>query len=120
MSWLSGSCTMIETPRGATNGAGAASILAAGAGCLSLGVFALAGDALAWAHRVFNIWNPSGPLSGVSLAAVLVWLVVWFVLARRWSGRDVNLAMVNIAAFAMLAGGLLLTFPPVMDALQGK
>jgi hypothetical protein len=111
---------MTETPSGATNGAGAAAILAAGLGCLALGIFALAGDALPWAHRAFNIWNPSGPLSGVSLGAVAVWLIAWFVLARRWSGREVNLTMVNLAAFVMLAGGILLTFPPAMDALQGK
>ncbi len=113
-------CTMTEDSHAATNGSGGAAILAAGAGCLSLGIFALAGDALPWAHRAFNIWSPSGPLSGVSLGAVAVWLVVWFLLARRWSTRDVNLAFVNLAAFGMLAGGLLLTFPPIMDALQGK
>ncbi len=103
-----------------TNGAGAAAILAAGIGCLALGLFALAGDALPWAHRAFNIWAPSGPLSGVSLGAVAVWLAAWGALAWRWSKRDVALVTVTTLAFTMLAACLLLTFPPFMDLLQGK
>ena len=103
-----------------SNGAGAAAILAAGIGSLALGVFALAGDALAAAHKAFNIWAPSGPLSGVTTAAVVVWLVSWLVLNRRWREREVDLGRSSLAAFVMLAAGLLLTFPPVMDWLQGK
>jgi hypothetical protein len=102
------------------SGPGAAAILAAGAGCLSLGVLAFAGDAWPAIKQSFNLWKPSGPLSGVSTAAILVWLVVWFALSRLWAKRDVNLTMANAAAFVMLAGGLLLTFPPFMDLLQGK
>jgi len=103
-----------------SNGAGAAALLAAGAGCLALGVFALAGDALPWANKLFSIWKPSGALSGVSLAATIVWLGAWFVAARRWSGREVRLAPIVCLAFALLVGGLFLTFPPFMDLLQGK
>jgi hypothetical protein len=32
----------------------------------------------------------------------------------------VNFHRVNLAALAMIAVGLLLTFPPIMDLLQGK
>ena len=102
------------------SGPGAAAILAAGAGALALGVFAFAGDAWPKVKAAFNLWKPSGPLSGVSLAAVLVWLLAWWGLARLWRGRNVNLALVNVAAFIMLAGGLLLTFPPFMDLLLAK
>ena len=106
------------TPEAMPNGPGAAAVLAAGIGSLALGVFAFAGDASPQIGRTFNIWNPSGPLSGVTTAAVVVWLVAWFLLARRWSTRDVGLTAVTITALAMLAGGLLLTFPPFMDLLQ--
>ena len=68
----------------------------------------------------FNWWKPTGPLSGVTAATCLVWLAAWFVLARLWRDRNVNLAAVNAAAFALLAGGVLLTFPPFMDLLLGK
>lgn len=116
-----------DTPTGSTsapetlpNGPGAAAILAAGVGSLALGIFAFAGDASPPILRAFNFWNPTGPLSGVTLTAVIVWLVVWFGLARSWATRNVKLRPVNVAAFVMLIGGLLLTFPPFMDLLQGK
>lgn len=102
------------------NGPGAAAILAAGVGALALGVFALAGDASPAIKSALAIWRPTGALSGVSSAAVLVWLAAWFGLFRRWRLREVNLGAVNAAAFAMLIAGLLLTFPPFMDLLQGK
>jgi hypothetical protein len=112
--------TMTEPPPLQSNGDGAAAILAAGFGCLALGVFALAGDALPWAGKALNLWKPAGALSGVSTAATLTWLASWFVLGRFWAGREVRLGPVIAAAIAMLAGGLLLTFPPFMDLVQGK
>jgi len=102
------------------NGPGAAAILSAGIGSAALGVFALAGDAFPAINRLFTFYKPSGALSGVSTVAVIVWLVAWFVLARRWATATVAMAQVNVAAFLLLAVGVLLTFPPVMDLLQGK
>jgi len=102
------------------NGPGAAAILAAGIGSGALGVFAFAADAFRAVGRAFVIWPPSGPLSGVTLAAIVVWLVAWFGLSRLWASRDVSLARVNVAAFAMLIVGLLLTFPPFADLLRGR
>jgi hypothetical protein len=107
-------------PRGLPNGPGAAAILAAGIGAGALGVFAFLGDAVPAAGRAFNIWNPSGALSGVSTAAIAVWIGAWLLLGRRWRARNVTLGAVNAAAFALLAVGLALTFPPVMDLLQGR
>jgi hypothetical protein len=103
-----------------SNGSGAAAILAAGVGSLAMGVFAFAADVSPYLKNTFSFWSPSGALSGVSCTAVFVWLIVWLLLSRRWAARDVNLARANAAAFAMLLTGLLLTFPPFMDLLQGK
>lgn len=102
------------------NGLGAAAILAAGIGSGALGIFALAADASPGLNHLMTVWPPSGALSGVSSAAIVVWLAAWFGLSRRWAHRDVALTRVNIAAFAGLLLGLLLTFPPFMDLLQGK
>ena len=103
-----------------SNGPGAAAILAAGIGSGALGIFAFASDASHVVGQAFDIWPPSGPLSGETLAAIFVWLFAWLVLSRLWASRDVSLACVNIAAFALLIAGLLLTFPPFMDLLQFK
>jgi hypothetical protein len=102
------------------NGAGAAAILAAGIGSAALGVCALTNDAFPAMNRFFTFYHPTGGLSGVSTTAVVIWLVAWFILARRWGGETVAMARVSLASFGLLAVGVLLTFPPVMDLIQGK
>jgi hypothetical protein len=103
-----------------TNGSGAAAVLAAAIGCLVLGILSLAGDAFAPVAQMLNFWNPTGPLSGVTGVAILIWLAAWFIWSRRWSGKSVDMKRVGRIAAIMIAGGLLLTFPPFMDLLQGK
>jgi len=103
-----------------TNGSGGAAILAAGIGCGALGVLALAADASPALNHLMSVYRPSGALSGVSTSAVLIWLAAWWGLERRWSARTVDLRRITLVAFALLGVSLLLTFPPVMDLLQGK
>jgi hypothetical protein len=67
-----------------------------------------------------TFYRPTGPLSGVTTVAILLWLVLWFVLARRWRLKDVAVGKINAAALVLLALGILLTFPPFADLLQGK
>lgn len=98
-----------------TNGAGAAAILAAGVGSFLLAVFAIAGDKSAALKSFFAFSKPTGPLSGVTTCAILVWLAVWIVLHARWRKRAVNLSAVNRIAIVLLLLGLLLTFPPIAD-----
>jgi hypothetical protein len=102
------------------NGPGAAAILAAGIGCAMVGILALASDASGSIKNVLNVYHPTGALSGVTTLAIIVWLLSWFVLNQRWHAKKVDLAKVNVVAFIGLAIGLLLTFPPFMDLLQGK
>jgi hypothetical protein len=103
-----------------TNGPGAAAILAAAGGCFALGVLALAGDALPSVAALLKVWKPTGPLSGVTDVAIILWLALWFILNRLWGRRTVNLATINLASVVLFVGGVLLTFPPFMDFLQGK
>jgi hypothetical protein len=102
------------------SGPGAAAILAAGVGGLALGVLALAGDAIPAVSHALNVWKPTGPLSGVTDAAIAIWLVTWLGLGAVWRRRNVGLGAVAWAAAAMMVAGLLLSFPPFMDLLQGK
>lgn len=110
------SSTVNRTP----NGDGMAAILAAGIGCGALGVFAFLGDAFKSIGQFFTFYYPAGALSGVTDTAIIVWLASWYVLAKRWDGRDVAAGRVSVIAFMLLAVGFLLTFPPFMDLLQGK
>jgi hypothetical protein len=102
------------------NGPGGAAILAAGIGCAAMGILAFAGDAWDGIGKALNIYNPVGTLSGVTALAIIIWVVAWIVLGRMWAHTTVPMGKINLAAFALLLIGFLLTFPPFMDLLQGK
>jgi hypothetical protein len=97
------------------NGAGAAAILAAGIGAFLVAVFAILADQSAAIKSLMLFSKPTGPLSGVTTCAIVLWLAAWAILHARWRQRSVDLKRVNAAAFALLILGLLLTFPPIAD-----
>lgn len=109
-----------EISTGLPNGPGAAALLAAAIGCAALGIFALLGDAFHGIATFFKFYVPTGPLSGVTTSAIIVWLASWFALGKTWADRDVAIDKVSLVAFVLLAIGFALTFPPFMDLLQGK
>jgi hypothetical protein len=97
------------------NGAGAAAVLAAGIGCFVVGAISVLADKVPALARSLLFYRPTGPLSGVSALAIVVWLGVWAFLQYRWQRRVLNLRWTNGIAFVLLACGLLLTFPPIGD-----
>lgn len=99
----------------ATNGAGAAAVLAAGIGSFVLGVGDVAADKVAAVKAVFSFYKPAGPLSGVTTVAIVAWLIAWALLNRRWRNKDVQMARTNAIAYVLLGLALLLTFPPFAD-----
>ena len=94
--------------------------MSAGVGCAVLGILGVAADTSKFVARILTFYLPTGPLSGVSSVAILLWLATWFILAKRWRTRSVAFAKVSVAALLLLALGILLTFPPFGDFLQGK
>jgi hypothetical protein len=100
---------------GPPTGSGAAAVLAAGIGAFFLAVLAIAADKVVSIKRLMVFYKPTGPLSGVTTSAILVWLVAWAILDARWRGRSVDAARVNTVAFILLGLSLLLTFPPLAD-----
>lgn len=97
------------------NGSGAAAVLAAGVGAFALAVFAIAADHIAWLRKLMVFYKPTGPLSGVTTSAIVLWLVVWAILEILWRNKNVALERIAAVALALLLLGLLLTFPPVGD-----
>jgi hypothetical protein len=97
------------------NGSGAAAVLSAGVGSLALAVLALAGDKSALIKTSLVFYKPTGPLSGVTTAAILIWLFTWGILEWRWRKRTVAAGRIGAIAVALLGLSLLLTFPPVVD-----
>jgi hypothetical protein len=97
------------------NGSGAAAILSAGAGSFALAVLAFAGDKSALIKSSLVFYKPTGPLSGVTTAAILTWLFTWGILEWRWRKRTVAAGRISAIALVFLGLSLLLTFPPVVD-----
>jgi hypothetical protein len=81
---------MSANESGPSNGFGSAAILAAGIGVFVLAVLAIAADKAASLKQLMVFYKPTGPLSGVTTTAILVWLVVWAILNARWRGRRVS------------------------------
>ena len=100
-----------------TNGPGAAAVLAAGVGAAALGVFAVLGDMWPAFKKLMIFYKPTGPLSGVTTSAVIVWLLAWAMLEWRWKQKTVRIGRVTVVACVLLVVGLLLTFPPFADLL---
>jgi hypothetical protein len=97
------------------NGGGAAAVLAAGIGSFAVALFALLGDKIASFKNLMIFYKPTGPLSGVTTCAILVWLAAWFLLHRRWSQQMVGMARIRTVALVLLILSVLLTFPPIED-----
>jgi len=105
-----------ETPP-LTNGSGTAAIFSSGVGCFVLAVLAILGDKSALVKGGLAFYKPTGPLSGVTTVAILVWLFTWGILDWRWRKKTVAARRISAMAVALLALSLILTFPPVADLL---
>jgi hypothetical protein len=99
------------------NGSGAAAMLAAAIGSFVLAVTAFAGDKSVLIKSSLNFYRPTGPLSGVTTVAILVWLLTWGLLEWRWGKRTVAITRINAVSLALLVLSVLLTFPPIVDLL---
>jgi hypothetical protein len=104
-------------PYALTNGSAAAAILSAGIGSFVLAVLAFCGDKSAVMKSWLAFYKPTGPLSGVTTSAILIWLLIWAILDWRWRKTTVAAGRVSAIALILLALSLLLTFPPFVDFL---
>jgi hypothetical protein len=98
-----------------TNGSGAAAILAAGVGTFALAVLACVSDKSAAVKSSLIFYKPTGPLSGVTTAAIVIWFFIWGILEWRWRTKTVAVGRMTTVALALLGLSLLLTFPPVAE-----
>lgn len=97
------------------NGASLAAFLAAGIGSLAMGSFVVLNEAGIFTSPSF--YGPSGGLSGRSTLAVVVWLMTWAWLHRRWRSRELEAKPVYLATLVLAALGVLATFPPLWGLL---
>lgn len=103
-----------QTPTGPA----AAALVASGIGSLFVGLMTT-GAELSAGLKTFLTWSaPVGPLSGKVGVAVIVWLISWFVLHSMWKDKEQELGKMFNITLALLALGLLFTFPPVFQAFE--
>jgi hypothetical protein len=93
------------------NGGAMAAFLGAGLGSFSVGLFVLLNEAGVFA--VLTLYGPAGGVSGRTTLALLVWLMAWRVLHRRWRAREIPLRRVYLPTLVLVGTGILATFPPL-------
>ena len=99
----------------ATNGSAMAAVLAAGIGSFAMGAIVIAGE---FGLSVPALYAPAGGVSGRTTLAGVLWLVAWIVLHSRWKSKQVDARRVHVVTLALIALGLVLTFPPVWGVLS--
>jgi len=88
-----------------------AAVVAAGVGSAAVGVFTTLAAMSPWLNNVLNVYDPVGPLSGKTTLAVIVWLIAWYALARRWNARPPVMKSALVATFVLIGVGFVGTFP---------
>jgi hypothetical protein len=88
-----------------------AALVAAGIGCAALGVLTTLAELSPGLKSVLNFYDPVGPLSGKTTVAVIVWLIAWYALARRWHARPPVMTPALVATFVLIGVGFVGTFP---------
>jgi hypothetical protein len=97
-----------------TNGTAMASLLAAGVGSAVLGLMIVLAEASPGFWKVIlNFYDPVGPLSGKTTVATIAYFLTFGIFGILNSGKNVSEKKYLAVTFALLALGLMLTFPPI-------
>jgi hypothetical protein len=98
----------------------AAAIVAAGIGCLALGVLTTFAEASTSFKDWLNWKDDVGPLSGKTGMAVIAWLVAWVVLHVVYRDKPFETRRALTVALVLVALGALGTFPTFFQAFAAE
>jgi hypothetical protein len=98
----------------------AAAFLAAGFGCLMIGILTTLSEASSAASDWLAFSAKVGPLSGKTIVGVGAWLLAWLVLYFVLRGRDIVPRTVYWITGIMIGLGLLGTFPSFFEKFAGE
>ncbi len=107
----------VEEVQDTAFGFAAATLIAGGFGAGLFGIVTFISERWVSTQKGLTLSSAVGPLSGKIAVALVGWLVVWAILFVAMRGRNVSERMTYWAIGAMIAIGLLLTFPPVWKLL---
>lgn len=100
---------------GPAEGPGAAAVLAAGAGALTLGVVTTLSELSTTISGWLDLNSRVGPLSGKTTVTVVVWLLSWVLLHLMLRERGALTRGTVTTAAVLLGLGLLGTFPTFFE-----
>ena len=103
----------------AANSASAA-LLAAGIGCLAMGIVTTLSEAIKPVADALNLYKPTGPLSGKSTVTILAWLITWAAFSRFARNRKINSGRWITVTMVCVVIGFVMTFPPFFDLFGDK
>lgn len=98
----------------------AAAILAAGIGCLALGVFTTLAEVSTGLKDWLTFNDDVGPLAGKTTMAVVVWLIAWVVLHVMYREKPFETRRALAIALVLVALGVLGTFPVFFEAFASE
>lgn len=102
------------------NGPVAAVMLATGIGTLVLGILTVLSEASEGIHEFLEFSERVGPLSGKTIFAAIAFAVSWGGLHLALRDREVEWRPLTIALVALVAIGLVLTFPPFFQLFKSE
>ena len=108
------------------NGPVAAAFLAAGIGSFVMGLMVVLNEMSKDINSFlkfdanFGLGSGVGPLSGKAIVAILSFVVSWVVLHLVFRGKEVKFGTFLATALVLVAGGFLLTFPPVFEIFAAE
>ncbi len=104
--------TEMQQKRPLPNGEAAAAMVAAGIGCLTMGILTVLEAAIAGLRTVLQFYPPAGSITGITSLMVIAWLVSWVALYRLWKSKQVNFTRMFVIALTCILLGIVGIFPP--------
>ena len=98
-----------------SNGSALAAFMAAGIGAFTLGLVVILNEA--GVLTVPAVYAPAGGVSGRTTIGVIVWLLSWALLHRRWNGRELEGRRIHALTLILTTLGVVLNLPPVWKLL---
>lgn len=92
-------------------GAGSAAMIAAGIGCLFVGILTTAAEASTSLKEALQLSDSVGPLSGKTIFSVVGWAIVWAILHFTMKDKDFPISKALTVTLVLFGLAVLLTFP---------
>lgn len=99
------------------SGPALAALIAGGIGAMAFGTAVVAAEMSPAMKKLLALDNGLGPISGAAALGTVVFLLAWGVLHRALAHREISIKTIERTTRVMLAIGIVLTFPQVVQQL---